>query len=248
MNSNNFTAQELTSLQTSADNLFKEIVEAIKGVRDACQHMSGVVKSEDSSLASAWDNVAQAILDPVTKAESSLGVVGKTLKSYVDQTIANEQSAEADLGGIDEELGALGQLAGGLVDLGATIGGAAAGVTAGAVGQVVAHEATTAGQGIIKGIGQTVANGAAEGAKDPGSIPGNGTISGGSITHDIPPVIYAPPTPSAPTAVGSTGTVTPPPVIYAPPTPGVSGGVGVVNPPSVIYAPPTPSAPVQVTK
>ena len=229
MNSNNFTAQELTSLQTSADNLFKEIVEAIKGVRDACQHMSGVVKSEDSGLATAWDNVAQAILDPVTKAESSLAAVGKSLKSYVDQTVANEQSAEADLGGIDEELGALGQLAGGLVDLGATIGGAAAGVAAGAVGQAVA-------------------NGAAGGAKDPGSIPGNGTISGGSITHDIPPVIYAPPTPSAPTAVGGTGTVTPPPVIYAPPTPGVSGGVGVVNPPSVIYAPPTPSAPVQVTK
>ncbi len=131
--SNNFNAQELTSLQGSAENLFKEIVESIKAVRDACQHMSGVVKSEDSSLASAWDNVAQAILDPVTKAESSLDTVGKALKSYVDQTVSNEQNAESELGSIDEELGALGKIASGIVDLGSVIGGAAAGVTTGDV-------------------------------------------------------------------------------------------------------------------
>ena len=133
MNNTNFTAQELTTLQGSAENLFKEIVESIKAVRDACQHMSGVVKSEDSSLASAWDNVAQAILDPVTKAESSLGAVGKALKSYVDQTVSNEQNAESELGSIDEELGALGKIASGIVDLGSVIGGAAAGVTSGDV-------------------------------------------------------------------------------------------------------------------
>ena len=133
MNNTNFTAQELTTLQGSADNLFKEIVESIKGVREACLNMSGVVKSEDSGLANAWDNVAQAILDPVTKAESSLDTVGKALKSYVDQTVSNEQNAESELGSIDEELGALGKIASGIVDLGSAIGGAAAGVTSGDV-------------------------------------------------------------------------------------------------------------------
>ena len=119
--SNNFNAQELTSLEISADNLFKEIVESIKEVREACLNMSGVVKSEDSGLASAWDNVAQAILDPVTKAESSLGAVGKTLKSYVDQTVANENNSEKELGAIQEEIGSLGQMANGIVDLGGKI-------------------------------------------------------------------------------------------------------------------------------
>ena len=258
MNNTNFTAQELTTLQGSAENLFKEIVESIKAVRDACQHMSGVVKSEDSGLATAWDNVAQAILDPVTKAESSLDTVGKALKSYVDQTVSNEQNAESELGSIDEELEALGKIASGIVDLGSVIGGAAAGGAAGgaagAVGQAVAHEATTAGQGIIKGIGQTVANGAAGGAKDPGSIPGNGIVVGGGGGSVTPPsVIYAPPTPSTPTVVGGGGgSVTPPSVIYAPPTPSaptvVGGGGSSVTPPSVIYAPPTPKAPIEVTK
>ena len=147
MNNTNFTAQELTTLQGSAENLFKEIVESIKAVRDACQHMSGVVKSEDSGLASAWDNVAQAILDPVTKAESSLDTVGKALKSYVDQTISNEQNAESELGSIDEELGALGKIASGIVDLGAVSGvaaGAVTGAAAGAVGQAVTNGAAAA--------------------------------------------------------------------------------------------------------
>lgn len=47
---NNFTAQGLMSLQTSADSTLKEILDALRNVMSACTSMSSTVASEDSGL------------------------------------------------------------------------------------------------------------------------------------------------------------------------------------------------------
>lgn len=120
---NNFTAQDLIILHKNAVETFSETVEAIHSVKDACHNMSNVVKSEDSNLAGAWDSVAQSMADPVKKAESSFDFIGNALNSYVQKTVANEETAESGLAAVEAEIVDLGKIAGGLVDLGSAAGG-----------------------------------------------------------------------------------------------------------------------------
>ena len=117
MNNNNFTAQEIKSLQKTTTDVFKEIVEAIKAVKDACSSMSGVVASGDSDLSSKWSSISDSIAGPITTADNSFNYIGDILNSFVEKTISNEESAESDLGSIDSEISALGSQASNLVDL-----------------------------------------------------------------------------------------------------------------------------------
>ena len=232
---NNFTAQDLIILHKNAVETFSETVEAIHSVKDACHNMSNVVKSEDSNLAGAWDSVAQSMADPVKKAESSFDFIGNALNSYVQKTVANEETAESGLAAVEAEIVDLGKIAGGLVDLGSAAGGdaqAIPGPTAdGNTPSVIYAPPTPSGSGMTPNNGGT----------------GIGAI-GGTSTANTPSVIYAPPTPSGSGMtpnnggagigpVGGTSAVHTPSVIYAPPTPSGSAPSG----PSVIYAPPTPS-------
>ena len=201
MNNNNFTAQEIKSLQSTALGVFKEIIDSIKAVKQACSNMSGVVASGDSSLSGRWSTIADSITGPVTTAAGSFNFIGDILNNYVEQTVSNEQTAESDLGSIDAEIGALGATAGALVDLGSLGNGAVAAPVSGA--------AATAG-GVAAAGGVATAGGVAA------------TVGGAEfVAPSIPPAIYAPPTPTyVETQPIDTGTR--PSVIYAPPTPSAS--------------------------
>ena len=217
---NNFTAQELITLHKNAVDTFKGIVDSINAVKDASQQMSNVVKSEDSNLAGAWDNIAQSIVEPVKKAESSFEYIGNALNNYVQKTVANEQSAESDLTKVDVELGRLGQIAGGLVDLGVAVGGdtqAIPGPTAGGDTPSVIYAPPTPSDSeqAPPSVIYAPPTPSMSGMSPNNGGTGIGAI-GGISAANTPSVIYAPPTPSGSAPSG-------PSVIYAPPTPSVSG-------------------------
>ena len=188
MNNNNFTAQEIKSLQSTALEVFKEIIESIKAVEQACSNMSGVVASGDSSLSGRWSTIADSITGPVTTAAGSFNFIGDILNNYVEQTVSNEQTAESDLGSIDAEIGALGAAAGALVDLGSLGNGAVAAPVSGA--------AATAG-----GVATPVSGAGFVAPSIPTAIyapPSATFVEAQPIdTGTRPSVIYAPPTPSA---------------------------------------------------
>ena len=145
MNNNNFTAQEIKSLQSTALGVFKEIIDSIKAVEQACSNMSGVVASGDSSLSGRWSTIADSITGPVTTAAGSFNFIGDILNNYVEQTVSNEQTAESDLGSIDAEIGALGAAAGALVDLGSLGNGTVAAPVSGAAATAGGGSAPVAG-------------------------------------------------------------------------------------------------------
>lgn len=195
MNNNNFTAQEIKSLQSTALGVFKEIIDSIKAVKQACSNISGVVASGDSSLSGRWSTIADSITGPVTTAAGSFNFIGDILNNYVEQTVSNEQTAESDLGSIDAEIGALGAAAGALVDLGSLGNGTVAAPVSGAA--ATAGRVATAG-----GVAATVGG-------------------AGFVAPSIPTAIYAPPSATFVEA-HPIDTGTRPSVIYAPPTPSAS--------------------------
>ena len=235
MNNNNFTAQEIKSLQKTSEGVFREIVEAIKAVKDACSSMSGVVASGDSNLSGKWSSISDSIAGPITTADNSFHYLSDLLNAYAEKTVSNEESAESDLGSIDSAISALGSQASKLVDL-----------------MNAAGDGGSAGQPTVKPSDNQ--------SNTPNTVP-----AGGMNNPNTPPIIYAPPTPNVtpiglnPTSTGPlpgirTGDA--PTVIYAPPSPGtVVGlnptstgpttslpGVRTADTPTIIYAPPTPSS------
>jgi len=229
MNNNNFTAQEIKSLQKTSEGVFNEIVEAIKAVKDACSSMSGVVASGDSNLSGKWSSISDSISGPITTADNSFHYLSDLLNAYAEKTVSNEESAESDLGSIDSAISALGSQASKLVDL-----------------MNAAGDGGSAGQPTVKPSDNQ--------SNTPNTVP-----AGGMNNPNTPPIIYAPPTPNVtpiglnPTSTGPTSslpgvrTADVPPIIYAPPTPsgmtgGTSTGIRTGDAPTVIYAPPTPSS------
>ena len=229
MNNNNFTAQEIKSLQKTSEGVFREIVEAIKAVKDACSSMSGVVASGDSNLSGKWSSISDSIAGPITTADNSFHYLSDLLNAYAEKTVSNEESAESDLGSIDSAISALGSQASKLVDL-----------------MNAAGDGGSAGQPTVKPSDNQ--------SNTPNTVP-----AGGMNNPNTPPIIYAPPTPNVtpiglnPTSTGPTSslpgvrTADVPPIIYAPPTPsgmtgGTSTGIRTGDAPTVIYAPPTPSS------
>ena len=229
MNNNNFTAQEIKSLQKTSEGVFNEIVEAIKAVKDACSSMSGVVASGDSNLSGKWSSISDSIAGPITTADNSFHYLSDLLNAYAEKTVSNEESAESDLGSIDSAISALGSQASKLVDL-----------------MNAAGDGGSAGQPTVKPSDNQ--------SNTPNTVP-----AGGMNNPNTPPIIYAPPTPNVtpiglnPTSTGPTSslpgvrTADVPPIIYAPPTPsgmtgGTSTGIRTGDAPTVIYAPPTPSS------
>ena len=187
---NNFTAQDLIILHKNAVETFSETVEAIHSVKDA----------EDSNLAGAWDSVAQSMADPVKKAESSFDFIGNALNSYVQKTVANEETAESGLAAVEAEIVDLGKIAGGLVDLGSAAGGdvqAIPGPTADGNTPSVIYAPPTPTGSAPSGPSVIYAPPTPSGS---GMTPNNGGTGigaiGGTSAANTPSVIYAPPTPS----------------------------------------------------
>lgn len=107
---NNFTAQGLMSLQTSADSTFKEILDALRNVMSACSSMSSTVASEDSGLSGKWSSMADTISSPIATADATITGISSALQSFVQQTLTNEQTAESSLDMVDAEIGSLGSI------------------------------------------------------------------------------------------------------------------------------------------
>lgn len=103
----NFTAQGLMSLQTSADSTFKEILAALRNVMSACSSMSNTVASEDSGLSGKWASMADTISRPIATADATIADISNELQTFVQQTLANEQTAESSLDKVDAEIGSL---------------------------------------------------------------------------------------------------------------------------------------------
>ena len=258
---NNFTAQDLIILHKNAVETFSETVEAIHSVKDACHNMSNVVKSEDSNLAGAWDSVAQSMADPVKKAESSFDFIGNALNSYVQKTVANEETAESGLAAVEAEIVDLGKIAGGLVDLGSAAGGdaqAIPGPTAdGNTPSVIYAPPTPTGSAPS---GPSVIY-APPTPSVSGMTPNNGGTGigaiGGTSAANTPSVIYAPPTPSVSgmspnnggTGIGSIGFAS---ATHTPSVPRVAGmtpnnggaGIGPAGGTSATHTPSIPSGSV----
>ena len=199
MNNKNFTAQEITTLQKTTGEVFKEIINAINNVKDACSSLSGIVASGDSNLSGAWNSISDSISTPVATAEGSFNYIGDLLGQFVQQTVSNEQTAESDLGSIEGEIGALGQVASGLVNLGAGVAGTVA--TAGAAG--------------VAAAGGSVADAVKNGVSVEGGVAGTVKDGVSVAPHPVPSgVVNVDPAPPS-TNIGG-----------GPSTPGQPGGIG----------------------
>ncbi len=110
----NFTAKSFEALENRANDVFDEILGAIKYVEGACSNMSGVVASGDSNLSARWASVASSLQGPEGKAEMTFLTIRDMITQYRINTIENESMSEADLNEIDDMIAGLSAAADGL--------------------------------------------------------------------------------------------------------------------------------------
>ena len=111
MNDKSFNSQQLRSLQKNATDVFGEIIDSIKSVRNACTTIGDVMGTGEKGLSTRWFNVSDTITNPITTLNEAFTYISDTLNDYVEKTEANEQKASIDLESIDSEIEALGKQA-----------------------------------------------------------------------------------------------------------------------------------------
>ncbi len=258
---NNFNVTELTDLQARAAAVFSSILENISTVRSECGEMSGIVASEDSALASRWDSVSTNMVKPIQTIDDTFLVVKTLLDTYVSDTIANEQAAQAELENIDEGINGLGDLASVLFDGLSALKGIGFGATAIAIpGLAFGAEGNGGGDGGYGPFhtdgGGSVGYGSMPAGDDgmgnrplPAPVPGpaDGVGHSGTGPSDSDGVGHSGTGPSPADGVGHSGTGPGPAdgVGHGPmPDPGDGMGIGISDPGVTIkYAPPGMPAP-----
>ena len=104
MKSNNFTAAEITALQTRANSIFDKTLDALRNVQLACISMSSTVASGDSDLSEKWDSMAESMAKIIKRANELITNITTTLKNYVQKTVELEKYAAKLTDKIDDTI------------------------------------------------------------------------------------------------------------------------------------------------
>lgn len=104
MNNSNFNASEISQIITKIETTKDEMRTLLNNISNDFSELSGIVVSEDSSLAATCNNINATYKNLLTKLINNLEVVKNTLNKYVQETLQNEATSAQNLSKTNESL------------------------------------------------------------------------------------------------------------------------------------------------
>ena len=103
----NFSAKDFQELNKRSEKIFNSMLDCVKAVKNNCKTIGDIVSSDDSNLGLRWENVNSTLAKPITNINDTYLIIKALLNKYIEDTIANEQQAAAELEEFDNSFNSL---------------------------------------------------------------------------------------------------------------------------------------------
>ncbi len=103
----NFSAKDFQELSKKSEEIFNSMLDCVKVVKSNCKTIGDIVSSDDSSLGTRWGNVNTTLAKPITNINDTYLIIKALLNKYIEDTLANEQQAAAELEEFDTSFNSL---------------------------------------------------------------------------------------------------------------------------------------------